>query len=56
MIERNIKTSQQNNFTFQSDHANVVEWFNNAENHTDIILKQINEERMYDPILPVARI
>ena len=50
MIERNIKTSQQNNFTFQSNHANVVEYFNNAENYTDIILKQINEDRMYDPI------
>ena len=50
MIERDIKTSQQNNFTFQSNHANVVEYFNNAENYTDIILKQINEDRMYDPI------
>lgn len=50
MIERNIKTSQQNDFTFKSYNANVVEWFNNAENYTNIILKQINEDRMYDPI------
>lgn len=50
MIERNIKTSQQNNFTLKSSNINVVEYFNNAENYTDIILKQINEDRMYDPI------
>jgi FkbM family methyltransferase len=50
MIERNIKTSQQNDFTLKSNNVNVVEWFNNTENYTDIILKQINEERMYDPI------
>lgn len=50
MIERQIKTSKQQNFTYQSRHPDVAAWFNNPENHTDIILKQINEERMYDPI------
>ena len=28
----------------------MIKWFHNPENHTDVILKQINEDRMYDPI------
>ncbi len=50
MIERQIKTSKQNNYTYQSRHPDVTAWFGNPENYTDVILKQINEERMYDPI------
>jgi len=50
MIERQIKTSKQKEFTYQSRHPDVTAWFNNPENYTDIILKQINEDRMYDPI------
>ena len=50
MIERQIKTSKQQEFTYQSRHPDVTAWFNNPENYTDIILKQINEDRMYDPI------
>ena len=50
MIERTIKTSQQQDFVYQSDNESVTKWFENPENYTDVILKQINEERMYDPI------
>ena len=50
MIEQLIKTSQQQNYTYTSDDPDVVDWFNNPENYTNIILKQINEDRMYDPI------
>lgn len=50
MIERLIKTSKQQEFTYQSRHPDVTAWFGNPENYTDIILKQINEDRMYDPI------
>ena len=50
MIERQIKTSKQQEFNYQSRHPDVTAWFNNPENYTDIILKQINEDRMYDPI------
>jgi FkbM family methyltransferase len=50
MLERVIKTSKLKEYVFQSEHPDVVAWFNNPENQTDTILKQINEERMYDPI------
>ena len=50
MIERTIKTSQHQDFVYQSDNENVTKWFADPENQTDVILKQINEERMYDPI------
>lgn len=50
MIERQIRTSKHKEFTYQSRHPDVTAWFNNSENYTDIILKQINEDRMYDPI------
>ena len=51
MIERVIKTSQGKDCVFQSNHPDVVAWFNNPDNQVDVILKQINEERMYDPVL-----
>lgn len=50
MIERAIKTSQGNNYVFQSSNPDVIAWFNNPDNQVDVILKQINEERMYDPV------
>jgi FkbM family methyltransferase len=50
MIERRVKTSQQQDFVYQSRHPDVTAWFGNPENYTDVILKQINEDRMYDPI------
>jgi FkbM family methyltransferase len=50
MIERLIKTSQQQDFVYQSSHTDIAAWFDNPENYTDVILKQINEDRMYDPI------
>lgn len=50
MIERQIKTSKQQDYQYQSSHPDVTAWFGNPENYTDIILKQINEDRMYDPI------
>lgn len=50
MIEQTIKTSKHQEFKYQSRHPDVTAWFNNPENYTNIILKQINEDRMYDPI------
>lgn len=50
MLERTIKTSQQQEYTYQNTHPDVQAWFDNPENYTDVILRQINEERMYDPI------
>jgi FkbM family methyltransferase len=50
MIERLIKTSQQQDFVYKSEQSDVTAWFDNPENYTDVILKQINEDRMYDPI------
>jgi len=50
MIEQLIKTSKQQNYIYQSSHPDVTTWFANPENYTDIILRQINEDRMYDPI------
>jgi FkbM family methyltransferase len=50
MIEQKIKTSKHNDYVYQSGHTDVAAWFGNPENHTDVILKQINEDRMYDPI------
>jgi FkbM family methyltransferase len=50
MIEHQIKTSKQQNYVYQSRHPDVTAWFGNPENYTDIILRQINEDRMYDPI------
>ena len=50
MIEQLVKTSQQQDFVYKSEQLNVTAWFDNPENYTDVILKQINEDRMYDPI------
>jgi FkbM family methyltransferase len=50
MIEQLVKTSQQQDFVYKSEQPNVTAWFDNPENYTDVILKQINEDRMYDPI------
>lgn len=50
MLERRIKTSQQQEYWIRSEHPAVAEWFNHGENCCDIILRQINEDRMYDPI------
>ncbi len=50
MIEKNILTSQKNNFVFRSEHPDVVAWFEDPENQTSTILHQINNERLYDPI------
>lgn len=50
MIERLIKTSQQQDFVYQSNNESVTKWFANPENQTEEILKQINQDRMYDPI------
>jgi FkbM family methyltransferase len=50
MIEQKILTSKHNELVYQSRHPDVEAWFSNPENYTDIITKQINEDRMYDPI------
>lgn len=51
MIERLVKTSQGNEHWIRSSDADVVAWFEYSENCTDIILKQINEDQIYGPIL-----
>lgn len=50
MITRTIKTSQQTNYAIETEQPDIVAWFNDTENYTDVILKQINEDRMYDPV------
>ena len=50
MLKQSIKTSQQNILEVVSDNYDVVAWFADPENYTDTIVKQINEDRMYDPI------
>ena len=50
MIERLIKTSQGNEHWIRTDDPEIVEWFNNKNNCTDIILDQINNENFYGPI------
>jgi len=50
MIERTIKTSQNQDFVYQSDNESVTKWFDDPENQTKEILKQINQDRMYDPV------
>lgn len=50
MIEQQIKTSQHNNYVLKHTNSDVANWFSNPDNHTNIIIKQINEDRMYDPI------
>lgn len=50
MIEQLIKTSKHQDYTYTSNHPDVESWFNNAQNYTGVILRQINEDRMYDPI------
>jgi FkbM family methyltransferase len=50
MIEQLIKTSQHKDYLYSSDDPDVKNWFQNPENYTNVILKQINEDRMYDPI------
>lgn len=50
MIERLIKTSKGNERWIRSEDLDIIEWFNNSENHTDTILDQINNQGMYNPI------
>lgn len=50
MLEKYIRTSQQMNIAIRSSDQDLVDYFNHGENCTDIILRQINDERMYDPI------
>lgn len=45
-----IKTSQQNDYYIRTDDPEVVNWLNMVESCTDILIKQINDDRMYDPI------
>lgn len=45
-----IKTSQQNDYFIRTDDVEVINWLNMVESCTDILLRQINNDRMYDPI------
>lgn len=50
MIERNLRTSSGNNVKVVAESAEAEAHFRDPENHVGTILRQINEERMYDPI------
>ena len=49
---KTIKTAKQNNFDIDTEDAEIVDWFARPnETMTDIILHQINTDRLYDPVL-----
>lgn len=51
-MQKQINTTKNRIYTIESSDAEVVEWFDQGGiNMTDIILDQINNERMYDPVL-----
>lgn len=50
MLNKTIITSQGNNYLIDSNDPDVVNWFNDPNNQTDTIIKQINVDCMYDPI------
>lgn len=50
MLNKTIITSQGNNYNVNHTDQDVVDWFNNPNNQTDTIIKQINVDCMYDPI------
>lgn len=50
MIERQIKTSQNNEWKIISEDTDVVAYFNNPENQIETIIRQICDEGMYNPI------
>jgi FkbM family methyltransferase len=50
MIERTIKTSQDNKWDIVSNDADVIAYFNEPENQIETITKQICDEGMYNPI------
>ena len=45
-----IKTSQQQDYFIRTQDPEVINWINMKESCSDIILDQINNDRMYDPI------
>ncbi len=45
-----LRTSKGNKINVVAESAEAKLHFDEPENHVDTILKQINEERMYDPI------
>lgn len=49
-MKRTIITSQQNEYTFENNDPIIEQWFADPEACTDIIIRQINEDKMYDPI------
>lgn len=50
MLERTIKTSQDNKWKIVSEDADVIAYFNEPENQIETITKQICDEGMYNPI------
>jgi FkbM family methyltransferase len=51
-MQKQINTTKNRIYTIDSKDPEVVEWFDRGNiNMTDIILEQINNERMYDPVL-----
>jgi FkbM family methyltransferase len=50
MIEKHLINSLNQPIQIISELAEVADWFNNADNQTETILRQINTERLYDPI------
>jgi FkbM family methyltransferase len=50
MKEHQLRTSKDNQVKVVAESAEAVAHFADPENHVGTILRQINEERMYDPI------
>lgn len=51
-MQKQINTTKNRIYTIDSSDSEVVEWFDRGGiNMTDIILDQINNERLYDPVL-----
>lgn len=50
MREHQLTTSKNNQIKVVAESKEAVEHFAEPENHVGTILRQINEERMYDPI------
>ena len=50
MREHQLRTSKDNQVQVVAESPEAVAHFTDPENHVHTILKQINEERMYDPV------
>jgi FkbM family methyltransferase len=47
-LRKELLTSKQKTLVIESDNPTIIEHFNNPNNYADVIISQINNERMYD--------